>query len=288
MYMKTIHRSICAYILIQVLFIGCSTAYAQGPAHRIISLTPASTEILFALGLDDEIIGVSSYCNWPRQARAKEQVGSFSRANIEKIIALQPDLVVVTGMEQQYIFEILARLGIDHVSVDPSDLDELYASIRVLGDATAKKKEAIALISRIESTVDAISVKVAKIAAQARPKVYVEIWHDPIMSIGSGSFLDDMIEKAGGTNIMRDLPRSYSRVDPEQVIFRDPDIIILNYMKTDEWVRREFSQRLGWGGIAAVTKSHIYTDIDPDIILRPGPRVIQGLQKLYEAFYERG
>ncbi len=269
---------------------------AAGPAdsiaenalpERIISLTPATTEILFALGLDDKIIAVSSYCTWPARAMKKEKIGSFSNPNIEKIITLKPDLVMVTGMEQENMRSLLASLGIKYISVDPKDIDELMSSIEQIGIVTGSLPKAQAINKEISMVLEKIEIAVSETGVYRKPRIYMEIWHDPIMSPGRGSFVDDMIRRAGGINITSDIRRSYSRIDPEQIIFRNPEKIILAYMKPDIWVMENFSNRPGWRGIQAVKEKKIYTGIDPDTILRPGPRISQGLIELHRVFYEK-
>jgi iron complex transport system substrate-binding protein len=254
--------------------------------QRIISLTPATTEILFALGLDHEIVAVSSFCTWPPRAAEKEKAGSFSSPNIEKIISLKPDLVLVTGMEQARLALILHGLGIDYVSVDPKSIDELTDSIALIGSLTGRMPEAAAINAGIKKAIDQIRVSIGARSHDARPRIYMEIWYDPVMCPGLGSFVDDMIRHAGGINITSGLKRSYSRIDPEQIILKNPDKIVLAYMKPDSWIKNNVSNRLGWQDMRAVRYGRIYADIDPDIILRPGPRVTQGLKKLYEIFYE--
>lgn len=269
--------------------VSIPVAYSQAEElypNRIISLTPATTEILFALGLDDEIIAVSSYCTWPLRAREKTRIGSFSNPNIEKIITLKPDLVLVTGMEQEHLAPILSSLGIKYISVDPKNIDELMDSIKKIGAITGKSDEAQIVNKKIKDALTEIERSISRIGVSQRPKIYMEIWYDPIMSPGRGSFVDDMIRRSGGINITSDLRRSYSRIDPEEIIFRNPDKIILTYMKSDAWVNENFSKRTGWKGMKAVRDGNIYAGIDPDIILRPGPRVAQGLMELHERFYE--
>ncbi|NQT95711.1 MAG: cobalamin-binding protein [Candidatus Omnitrophica bacterium] len=256
-------------------------------AKRIVSLTPASTEMLFALGLDDEIVGVSSYCNWPIAAKSKEKVGSFSNPNIEKIIMLEPDLVILTGMEQAHFKGILSKLKIDYLIVDPKNIEELLTSIDEIAAITDRKREARDIRKGIEETLKRIGRKVAHSSRKKRPKVYLEIWHDPIMSPGGNSFVSDMIEKAGGANITADLRRAFSKIDPERIIYRNPDIIILTYMKSQKWIRENLAKRVGWSSIGAVKNNKVFTDINPDIMLRPSPRVKEGLIELYERFYER-
>jgi len=270
-----------------LFFLVCGYAAADtSPAMRIISLTPATTEILFELGLDKEIVGVSSYCTWPDKARNKEKVGSFSNPNIEKIIMLKPDLVILTGMEQEYIKDILSSLKIRYINVDPANLSELISSIEELGSVTGANFKAKALADSIRFVISRLKRFNSNISVPEKPKIYMEIWHDPIMCPGKNSFVDDMIEAAGGINITADLNRSYSRIDPEQVILRDPDMIILAYMKPDDWVEKTFVKRLGWEDVSAIKKRRVYTDINPDIILRPGPRVAKGLVELHKRFYE--
>jgi iron complex transport system substrate-binding protein len=280
-------KHIIAVILLVVATVSTGSAEDKAYPKRIISLTPASTEILFALGLDNRIIAVSSYCQWPKQAKLKQKIGSFSNPNIEKIIRLKPDLVLVTGMEQKNLQIILASLGIDYISVDPKNIDELINTIEQIGVITGAMQRAADINSNIKKTVGRIDIWVSKVDIPERPSVYVEIWHDPIMSPGKNSFLDDMIEKAGGINITSDLKRAYSRIDPEQIIYRNPEKIVLAYMKPDTWIKENFAIRPGWLGIKAVKTGNIYSGIDPDIILRPGPRAAEGLMELYRVFYEK-
>jgi len=275
-----------ALIIIAILIPITSVDAGDSLPKRIISLTPATTEILFALGLGDEIIAVSSYCTWPLGAKKKEKVGSFSSPNIEKIITLKPDLVFVTGMEQAHLMAILSSLNIKYISVDPKNIDELVDSIKEIGAVTGKTDQAAAVNKNIKDALTKIGKSVSRTRPSQRPKIYMEIWYDPIMSPGKGSFVDDMIRQAGGINMTSDLRRSYSRIDPEEVIFRNPDRIILAYMKSDSWVNENFSKRLGWENVKAVRDDKIFIGINPDIILRPGPRVAQGLIELHERFYE--
>jgi len=274
-------------IQVIMMLIMVSSCSAQGAKERIVSLAPGTTEILFALDLEEQIVGVSTFCNYPQKAKTKEKVGSFSSPNIEKIIMLEPDLIVLTGIEQRYFKSILDSLKIDYIIINPSNIDALLSSIEEIGEATNREQRAGIIRSEIESTIASIGKKISDISTDKRPKVYMEIWHDPIMSPGADSFVNDMIKKAGGINITQDLKRSYSKVTPEKIIFSDPNIIILAYMKTKDWVRENFIKRIGWSRIDAVKNNRIYAEINTDIILRPSPRVKEGLVELYNKFYEK-
>ena len=254
--------------------------------NRIISLTPATTEILFELGLDEEIAGVSTFCNFPKAAKGKEKVGSFSNPNIEKIIMLKPDLVILTGMEQAEIKSILKKCNIDYIVSYPKSINDLLKSIKRIGTVLSRERQSRKLIKKINGTVSRIEDKIKNITLSKRPKAYIEIWHDPIMSAGSNSFVNDMIELAGGVNVANSLKRAYSKIDPEHIIYNNPDVVILAYMKNDRWVKNEFSNRVGWSSVSAIENKRVYADIDPDLILRPGPRIGEGLIELYMRLYE--
>lgn len=252
--------------------------------QRIISLTPATTEILFALNLNEEIIGVTTWCNYPPEAANKEKVGSFSQPDIEKILLLKPDIIFAAGLEQASVVERLRQLKLEVYVCDPSSMNELFESIAKIGKSVQREKEARDLVGRIKTKIGYISTKVRHIPEEERPMVFIEIWHDPLMTIGRNSFVNELISMAGGVNIAQDVPRAYSYFSSEQVIRRNPDCIILAYMGVYETLNR-VKTRLGWGEISAVKNNRIYNDINPDIFLRAGPRLAEGLEEIYNRLY---
>ncbi len=253
---------------------------------RIISIAPSTTEIACALGLTDNLIGVSTWCDYPPQVKNKEKVGSFSEPNLEKILSLKPDLVLATGLEQARVVEELKKFGIKVIVVDPTNFGELFNLIKEIGTITRRELEAAALIQDMKNSIAQISQKVKSQNAAERPKVYVEIWHDPIMVAGKGSFIDEMITLTGGVNIAYDTARPFSQFSPELVIERNPDIIILGYMNIGISAGEAISKRLGWQNIKAVKDNRVYDDIDSALLFRPGPRLTLGLTELYKKFYE--
>lgn len=255
-----------------------SSTAADSP--RYISLAPSTTEILFALGLDSEIAAVSSFCDYPEAAGLKEKVGTFSQPNIEKILLLKPSYVFCTGLEQAEAVAGLKRLNLNVYVSDPKTIDTLMKSILEIGEITGKFNQAKMLVERIKKEVSDIASKTAVIARETRPKVFIEIWHSPLSTAGSGSFVDELISIAGGRNIAFDVKRPYSIFSAEEVIRRDPDYIILAYM--DKKTPVEIVKgRLGWGGISAVRNNRVYNDIDPNILLRPGPRIAEAILEIY-------
>ena len=275
-------------LLISV-FLLCSFAgigFCQNTSARYVSLAPSSTEILFALGLDKEIVGVSSYCDYPAQARLKEIVGTFSQPNVEKVVSLKPDIVFCAGIEQAPVAAQLKRLGIKVVAHEPKNIKELLDSIKEIGSLTARQAQADELVKKMEQIIQEVSGKAAAIPVKLRPSVFVEYWNNPLMTAGPGSFIDELITLAGGRNIAYDAPRAYCNFSPEEVLSRNPDCIILAYMVSGN-AATELTHRLGWSQLSAIKNNRVYADIDPSILLRPGPRIVEGLRQVHIRLYPR-
>jgi iron complex transport system substrate-binding protein len=247
--------------------------------QRLMSLAPSNTEILFALGLGDRVVGVTDSCNYPEEAKIIEQVGSYFKPNIEKIFSLSPDLVLagtgITGLQE--IVAKLEELGIPVLILDPSDLEGILTDIQLVGKATGAEREAEALVSEMRARIAVVTEKAIEV--KERPKVFCEIdATDPSKpwTTGPGSFMDAMIQLSGGTNVAADAPSPWVQLSTEEIIAKDPEIIILadaKYGVTAESVR----ERPGWEIITAVKEGAIY-DIDDDLISRPGPRIVDGLE----------
>jgi iron complex transport system substrate-binding protein len=259
------------------------TAFAS-TAPRYISLAPSTTEILYALGLGDDVVGVSSFCNYPPEAKKKTRVGDFNHPNMEKIYTLRPDHVFCTGLVQAPIIRECEKLGIPIYVQDPTTLDGLYQTIEDIGTITHKEKEAQALIDKMKTEIAQISNRVRIIPKDEHIKVFVEIWHDPLMTIGAGSFVDELVTLAGGVNIATDIRGSYGLYSAERVIQHNPGCIIMTYMDKKPALGT-IAHRLSWGNIAAVKNRRVFNDIDPDLLLRPGPRVTEGIRELHKRLY---
>jgi len=274
---------------ISFILISSLTQFANAGREnpRYISLAPSTTEILFALGLDKEIVGVSSYCNYPARAKSKPKIGDFSHPNIEMIFSLNPDCIFSTGLEQAPVIEQLRQLKFSVYVADPLNLKELFATIKDIGNITGKSEQADELINRMKIDIKEITSKSELIAQEKRPKVFIEIWHEPLMTAGKGSFVDELITLAGGINIAHDVKRPYSNFSAEKVISSNPRCVIMTYMDK-EMPLKLVANRSGWAGIDAVKNKQVFNDISPDILLRPGPRITQGLKELYNKLYPKG
>ncbi len=257
----------------------------NGPGLRIISLAPSITEILFELGLDEEIAGVTGFCDYPDEAELKEKVGSFSKPNIERIIRLKPDIIFSTSLEQNPVVDKLKTLGYRVEVIYPQNMEELFSNIRDIGSYTNTAKAAEDLLEQMKTRLVRIQEKVKLITEQKRKRVFIEIWYEPITTVGPGSFVDELVTLAGGVNIAYDAPRRYSRFSPELVIRRDPEVIIMGYMDMKGRWAKALKERAGWGNIKAVQDNKVFDDLAPDLFLRPGPRAVIGVEEIYKRLY---
>ncbi len=274
--------------LLQITVCGLWTAFSPAAGlcsgSGYVSLAPSTTEILFALGLEERISGVSSYCNYPPRAADKTRVGDFSHPNLEVILALKPEYIFCTGLEQAPTVARLKALGFRVYCADPAGVEELLRTIRDIGAITGKEARAREVIAEIRSGLAASAEKAELIPERNRVKVFIEIWHDPLMTAGKGSFVDELIKLAGGVNIAHGVRRPYCNFSAEQVAALDPGCIILAYMDQRDAVRI-METRFGWENIKAVRNRRVFNDINPDLILRPGPRVAEGVRELYKRMY---
>ncbi len=273
-------------IVFSILFLSLACVKAQA-APRYISLAPSTTEILFALGLNENISGVSSYCNYPAEAKNKVKVGDFSHPNMEKIVSLKPDYIFCTGLEQAPVIAELRLLKFNVYVADPTDIEELLKTIENIGAITHREKEAVALIKRMRGDIEEIGAKVKIIPQDKKVKVFVEIWHEPLMTAGKGSFIDEMVTLAGGINVAHETPRPFCMFSAEKVISLNPGCIIMTYMDKEPPLKL-MQARLGWNNIEAVKNKRVFNDINPDILLRPGPRITKGLKEIYKRLYPQG
>jgi len=259
--------------------------------NRIVSLAPSNTEILFAIGAGDKVVGVTDYCNYPYnfsawiEAGNLTSVGGYWNPNIEAIVALKPDLILA-AFAQEEVVNTLRGIGYKVLVLDPDNIDDVLKDIVLVGRATDRNIEAAILVNNLRHKIDAVVSKVA--GAASPPKVYYEVWYDPLWSVGSESWEHELIEKAGGINIFADQRLKYFETSSEAIIEHNPDIMIFplgHGAGPPFW--GSFDQvkaRPGWDAISAVQNDRLYT-IDADIINRPGPRIVDALETLAQIIH---
>lgn len=247
------------------------------PPKRIISLAPNITEILFSLGLDEEIVGVSTHCNFPERAKSKIQVGSYISLDFEKILSLKPDIVIATGAgNTRDMVERLEKLGFPIYVIFPKNFDGILRSIDQLGKVVDREKEAGAIIQEMKRRRQRV---IDLTRGLPRPKVFLQIGEAPIVTVGKGSFADDLIDLAGGENIAREEKEMYPRWSMEEILKRSPEVILISSMNPKGDYQRLLQEWARWRVIPAVKYGRISL-IDSDLIDRPSPRIINGLEEI--------
>ena len=259
-------------ILLSVLSLLVCDRTTHAGDMSVVSLSPAMTEVIYALGAEDVLVGVTTFCDFPARARQKSTVGDFSNPSIERIVALKPSLVIINLPEQARIQKQLEQLNIPVFTSSPASLRVLYAEITGLGRLLNRQSEA-------ESLVRYMQANIRPQASGTATTVYIELSPRPLVTIGGHSYLNEMLEMAGGTNIFSDLAKPYPVVGQETIIQRNPEIIIVLHPG-------RITDRLGWQHINAVKNNRIYADLDEDLLMRPGPRLVDGFRTLVKCIHE--
>jgi iron complex transport system substrate-binding protein len=241
----------------------------NGTPQRIVSLAPSNTEILFALGLGDEVVAVTMYCDYPAQALDKEKVGDYYGPDIEKIVALQPDLVLATDFHRFDLIPALEQQGFAVFAVAPQTLNDVLESIERIGEITGKEAEALQLVNEMTSKIEAVEEQAR--AVEQKPSVLYMTWHDPMWTVGRDTWIDDLINIAGGVNIFSQNFEGGAMVQIEWVILQNPEVII-----TSEWSYDWALNATELASTSASQTGRIHT-FDDDLAQRPGPRLVQGL-----------
>jgi len=264
--------------------LGRTVTLAQ-PAQRIVSLAPSNTEILFAIGAAKQLVGRDDFSDYPAEAKAIASVGGVQAYNNEAIAQLQPDLVLAAGINSQEQVKSLENLKINvYYLANPTDMAGLYTNLKIVGQLSRHEKEAADLATSLQKRVEAVDSQVSK--AGGTPKVFYELdGTDPAKpwTAGPGTFVDLLIKKAGGTNVGNALSSDWAQISQEALIVANPDIVILgdaSYGLKPE----QLKTRPGWDGINAIKNNKVFT-FDDNLISRPGPRMVDGLEALLKIIH---
>lgn len=244
---------------------------------RIVSLAPSVTETLFALGAGGEVVGVSTYCDYPPEAAKIDKVGTFLSPSEEVILAKRPDLLIaVPSPGNRDTVLALERLGLKVLVVDPTTIEGTRRSIVEIGAAVGREREAEALVARLDGEIAAVREKVA---AAPKPRVLMVVGHTPLVAVGRGNYLDELIGLAGGRNIAADAGGEWPHLSLELVLAQAPAVIIDTSMGTEEGAGQGGAFWRELTTLPAVRDGRVYSYRD-DSLLRPGPRFPLALVRL--------
>lgn len=264
-----------------------SPATTAGAGPRVVTLAPNLTELVCAVGGGDRLVGRTSVCNYPLEIVTRVPVvGDFGVPSIERIMALKPTVLLEADAADPTTMARLGRLGVKVVHVPCIRLDDIPNAIALIGQNVGRVREAEIQAADLRHKIAAL-----RGAANAfhgyRPRVYVEIWNDPMSTVGRNSFLADLVRLAGGDNLGDQAEQDYFQVASEWVVARNPEIVLCFYMGSALAVENSIICRAGWNRVAAVKNHRIYSGFDNDILLRPGPRVLMGITALEHAIHEK-
>ncbi len=256
-------------------------------AQRIVSLAPSNTEILFAIGAGAQVVGRDSFSDFPPEAlQIKDVGGEFGNLDIETIVALQPDLVLASPLTSAEQVKGLRDLGLTvFVLPNPLKLEDMYDNLMTVALLTAKTPQTETLITQLKQRVKEVEEKIA--AVEQRPLVFYEIdGTDPNApwTAGPNTFIDHLISRAGGNNFGSTLQGEWVQVSLEEILRRDPDVILLGDAIWGGVTVESVIARPGWANLSAVKNQQVYP-FDDNIVSRPGPRLVDGLEALAKLFH---
>ncbi len=260
-----------------------NTVKLKSAPRRIISLAPSITETLFAIGAGDKVVGVTTFDDYPPEVKRIFKVGGFSNPNLERILYLKPDLVLGISNIHAEIVKRLRKLKVPCFTFKLFDkLSKLYYEIEVLGKLTGREKSAENLVKRIEKKIYQLREK-GRILKK-HPRVFMAIWDNPLVTIGRGSYIHELIEIAGGKSITSSLPAPFPLYSIENLAKESPDIIVVAGGKGGMSLSKERVLRMLKGrGIKAVEEGNVY-EVEGNLLFRLSPRIVDGINALYEIF----
>jgi len=275
-----------AVMVLSVLQKPLAGSGANSESFKIISLAPNITEMLFLLGVEDCVIGRTDYCDYPPEAKNIESLGSLGVANIEKVLSLNPNLLITPNTPDKEVRKLLANAGIEVLIIQSSNVHGMLEHLLDIGRAVGKAELAETVVAGMQAKLDVIAGRYAKIDKAKLPRVFIEISNDPLITVGGPSFINDVVRCAGGVNVAGEVSEPYPCINPEKVIEWNPDVIIPCYMGDKSNVAQQMSRRIGWGDIAAIRNGRVIVDFPNDLIMRGGPRLIDGIEILSRHLHE--
>jgi len=247
---------------------------------RIVSLSPAATETLFAIGAGERVVGVTTFDDYPSDVAKLPRVGGFvtESLSIERIVELRPDLVISAGSLQKGLVDQLEKLDVPTIAFEPNSVDEISNVVRRMGIVVDLKANA-------DEVADELGRRIAlleqKLMGVDRPGVYYEIADRPLMAAGPKSFIGELLNRAGGRNIFHDTPQAYPCINGEEVVRRSPQIILVS---DRSGAADRVLNRPGWQLVDAIRNKRVMT-IDENSVFRAGPRVVDGLELIAKAIH---
>ena len=269
------------HVLTVLLLLLSSLLFSQ---TKVVSLSPSITEILFAVGAGEQVAGVTSYCNYPEAALELRKIGGFSAKSIslETIVALTPDLIIAEENAHDSLKDSFQRLGLRVLYINAVSYEDIFANILLIGSETGHIKEAEALVAELKSRLSGLEEKLASVTEGKT--VFWEVWHDPLMTAGPETFIGQSIALAKGRNIFGDAETDWPQVSTEELIRRDPQVILSSNSHGGRRSVADIQNRQDWQSLSAIKNKSVYL-LEDDLLARSGPRIIDGLEEIAMILY---
>lgn len=255
---------------------------AASGGERVVSLAPSVTEIVCAVGGAGALVGRTSACDYPPElVKGIPVIGGFGAPSLERLIAIRPTLVLDVDLEDESLARQLQAAGLRRERIRCRNLDDIPSALQQTGALLHREEAARGLADSLRAQI--AGLRGAAAAVTNGPAVYVEIWNDPLTTVGRNTFISDLVRLAGGRSIGDEVEREYFTVSAEWVLARNPDIILCFYMTPESGVRAQVLQRSGWQHLDAIRRGAVFDGFDNNVVLRPGPRVLEGIKAIREA-----
>jgi iron complex transport system substrate-binding protein len=242
--------------------------------------------VLFAVGAGEIVNGVTTYCNYPLEAMNIGKIGGFSAKtiSIEAIVALEPDLVFADLSRHGVIIETLEGYGISVIATNATSIDHIYDVIGMLGAATGTESTANSLVASMKARIDSVSRVTGVLTDGEKPKVFWEVFDEPLMTAGPDTFIGQLIDLAGGINLFSDVTESWPQISHEELLSRNPEVLMSSDNHGEKFTAEAIISRRGWRELDAVRNRRIYL-FDGDMVSRPGPRIVDVLVEMAAALH---
>lgn len=255
--------------------------YVPENPQRIVSMAPSITEIIYTLGADNKLVGVTNNCNYPSEAQNKPKIGGYYSPNSEIILSLSPDLIISSRWDVEDVTQ-LENYGLPIVIILPDTINDIIESFGIIGNLINYRNESIELMNDLNNNLSSIETKVSTLNYSQRIDCYFEISQSPMVA-GGDSYIDDMITKAGAINLFSNINQEWATVSHEIIIDADPDVIFVTEHSYPNYELNIYD-RPGYNLINACINNRVYLVFD-DIYLRTGPRIIMALENMTRYLY---
>jgi iron complex transport system substrate-binding protein len=249
--------------------------------ERIVSLAPSITETLFALGLDDKIVGVTDYCDYPEEASLKPRVASFTKPNLEKLVSVEPDLILAESIHETEVVPSLEELDLTVIVINDPSIEQILNNMLLIGKVTNVNQNARKLVDELSSRISAVTGPITELPESSLPRIIHIMWDTPLYCTGGNTYMNDMFECAGGINIYTTEFEGPKEVSLEDIVDKNPEIMLITGMGTNgERIYNNIKNEERLRTTDAIINDKIYRLSDSSLIERSGPRIVDGIEEL--------